>query len=178
MCHDYTHCADYDKNICPADCFRAEVTKELQEDKTFHDPVSWAHFKGSPECKIKARKKCGDCRWLTGRVTSIGIECKNPELQKKWRSAGWNSTARYKPRSATACKRYFEPNGTYVYEGDESVKARYLIQFMNESRADLPMNLPERYWTKGWNEAMTAMAKKVKELAGINDEDNEKDNAD
>ena len=38
-------------------------------------------------------------------------------------------------------------------------------QYLKENIADVPMNLPEMYWTKGWNAAMTAMANKVDEIA-------------
>jgi len=51
--HDYTHCIDYKKDECPKECFRAEVTQELLDDKDFDFPVSWAHFRGTQECFVQ-----------------------------------------------------------------------------------------------------------------------------
>ena len=60
--------------------------------------------------------KCNDCKWLNGRVSSIGIECTQPEKQKKWaeKEEGLHRanaqyprvTARYKQKSAIACKKF------------------------------------------------------------------------
>ena len=54
MNHDYTHCADYDAALCPKSCFRAQVTAELEADRVniVGVPISWAYFKGSPECRL------------------------------------------------------------------------------------------------------------------------------
>lgn len=59
MNHDYTHCADYDANICPATCFRAEVTAELEANKEniIGVPISWAHFRRSKECELDKKPK-------------------------------------------------------------------------------------------------------------------------
>jgi len=60
--------------------------------------------------------KCKDCRWHTGATSSVGRECMQPENQKKWnelqeireRAHIYHTkvVARYKPRSAKACKRF------------------------------------------------------------------------
>lgn len=50
------------------------------------------------------------------------------------------------------------------------IEAEKFKQFLKESIADIPKNLPEMYWTKGWNAAMTAMFNKVDELAEEHDE--------
>ena len=57
MNHDATHCADYNRKLCPKKCYRAELTEEL---KHIHYllPISYAHFKGTEECpKMKARTR-------------------------------------------------------------------------------------------------------------------------
>lgn len=46
----------------------------------------------------------------------------------------------------------------------KTIDAEKLKQFLKESISDIPQNLPEMYWTKGWNAAMTAMANKVDEI--------------
>ena len=60
MNHDATHCADYNKKLCPKKCYRAELTEELKHIHYFL-PISYAHFKGTKECPIKKEsedKKC------------------------------------------------------------------------------------------------------------------------
>lgn len=62
--------------------------------------------------------RCKECKYLAGRRSSVGIECIQPDNQKKWdakeeerrRENHWHIkvTARYKQNSAKACKR-FEP---------------------------------------------------------------------
>ena len=67
--------------------------------------------------------KCGDCMYLNGRKTSVGIECMQKDNQAKWarvkakrEKAGAfypDTTARYKSKSAKACKKY-KPKGELV----------------------------------------------------------------
>jgi hypothetical protein len=53
MNHDATHCEDYDKNKCPALCYRAQLTKDLEKrDDLMGFPISWAHFKGTKQCLL------------------------------------------------------------------------------------------------------------------------------
>lgn len=49
---DYTFCTDYDKNICPVECFRAKITE--QYDSAIKRPrvSSWATFRDTPECPL------------------------------------------------------------------------------------------------------------------------------
>jgi hypothetical protein len=49
MNHDATHCADYNKNLCPKKCYRAELTEDLSK-MPYYLPTSWAHYKGTKEC--------------------------------------------------------------------------------------------------------------------------------
>ena len=69
--------------------------------------------------------KCKDCAHLCGRTSSVGIECMQPDNQKKWnekqallnaRGIARKVSARYKQPSAKACKK-FEPHleGPKVY---------------------------------------------------------------
>lgn len=50
MNHDVSHCLDYDEKKCPADCYRAKVTKDLK-DSNYPWPVSFVHFKGTVYCE-------------------------------------------------------------------------------------------------------------------------------
>jgi hypothetical protein len=53
---DATHCWNYKKGKCPRNCYRAQLTEELNQ---IHDdrPVSWAMFEGTEDCpKIGGRK--------------------------------------------------------------------------------------------------------------------------
>lgn len=54
------------------------------------------------------KPKCRDCKWWCGKLTSIGRECMNPQLQWKWKGKAWQMSARYKPRCQVACKGHFE----------------------------------------------------------------------
>ena len=59
--------------------------------------------------------RCRDCKWWCGKLSSIGRECMNPELQWKWKSSvytrgvTWQVSARYKAGCQKACKVHFEP---------------------------------------------------------------------
>ena len=65
---------------------------------------------------MTGHEKCRDCKWLTGKRSSIGIECMQPDNQKKWnekeevrRRANIyfvKVVARYRQPSAKACKRF------------------------------------------------------------------------
>ena len=51
---DFCHCLDWNSNICPQGCFRARITKELNEmDPPYEWPVSYASFKNSEYCPMK-----------------------------------------------------------------------------------------------------------------------------
>lgn len=58
--------------------------------------------------------RCRECRWLTGASSSVGIECMQPDNQKKWAHKEEfckdkfcpKVAARYKAPSAKACKRF------------------------------------------------------------------------
>ena len=55
MNHDYAHCADFRKD-CPVDCFRAKLVRDLVTRGTDHRTwISWAHIRGTEECKRKER---------------------------------------------------------------------------------------------------------------------------
>ncbi len=60
--------------------------------------------------------KCKECKWLKGKRSSVGIECLQPDNQKRWNEkeaerirAGRfypKVVARYKMPSHTACKKF------------------------------------------------------------------------
>lgn len=66
------------------------------------------------DCKWTFR--CGDCKWLKGRRSSVGIECLQPENQKRWNEKEQQKikanerftkvVARYKYPSHMACKKF------------------------------------------------------------------------
>ena len=49
MNHDYAHCWEYEKGVCPMSCFRAVITEDL---KNWPRPVVFSHFKDSNECPL------------------------------------------------------------------------------------------------------------------------------
>ena len=60
MTHDYSHCFDFKDDKCPPDCFRAKLEKDLNERReTFEDSIvlTYAHFIGSSECKLKGERE-------------------------------------------------------------------------------------------------------------------------
>ncbi len=62
MNHDYAHCLDLKKN-CPKSCFRAQLTREVEQRKELHEiPLTWVHFKGTDKCR---RGKKND---IVGRI--------------------------------------------------------------------------------------------------------------
>ena len=48
-------------------------------------------------------KKCGECKWLCGEKSTVGIECLHPDRPFVLNSS---SVAHLKPPSARACKRF------------------------------------------------------------------------
>lgn len=49
MNHDYSHCWDYEKGVCPEECFRAKLTDDL---KNWPHPVTYSKFKGTEACQL------------------------------------------------------------------------------------------------------------------------------
>ena len=49
MDHDYAHCWDYEKGVCPEECFRAKLTDDL---KNWPYPVAYSKFKGTETCPL------------------------------------------------------------------------------------------------------------------------------
>ena len=54
MNHDYSHCSDWNPDMCPESCFRAKITKDLKEnsEKYKYGLFSYAHFKGTSYCTL------------------------------------------------------------------------------------------------------------------------------
>lgn len=57
MNHDYAHCADYKKDICPKKCFRGELVRDLAFYPTLRLIVSWQNFKDTEECLLDKGQK-------------------------------------------------------------------------------------------------------------------------
>ena len=53
MNHDYAHCANYKKDVCPKECFRGELVRDLGLHPTLRQIVSWTEFRGTDECMLK-----------------------------------------------------------------------------------------------------------------------------
>lgn len=54
--------------------------------------------------------KCGQCIFLNGKRSTVGIECTEPHLQEKWASPVYEGhVPYYKYPSTRACKTYFTP---------------------------------------------------------------------
>ena len=50
MNHDYTHCADYNNKVCPKNCFRGELTRDLVNKPWLN--VSFSNLKGTEDCPL------------------------------------------------------------------------------------------------------------------------------
>ena len=50
MNHDYTHCIDYDADICPVECFRAELARDLIHTAYVKELLPFASLKGTEKC--------------------------------------------------------------------------------------------------------------------------------
>ena len=51
MNHDYAHCADYKRGVCPTECFRGELVRDLPKSHVKY--ATFANFKGTDECLLK-----------------------------------------------------------------------------------------------------------------------------
>lgn len=49
MNHDYVHCSDCTDD-CPENCFRAQLTRDLEKINDYNLWITWAHLKGIGEC--------------------------------------------------------------------------------------------------------------------------------
>ena len=51
MNHDYAHCLDYTEN-CPKDCFRAELQRDIKENRSVFIgvPLAYSHLGSTVEC--------------------------------------------------------------------------------------------------------------------------------
>ena len=58
---DLCHCSDYNIDICPGECFRARLTKELKEaDPPYPYPVSMGNFRNSGYCPLSEMEDTHD----------------------------------------------------------------------------------------------------------------------
>lgn len=53
MNHDYSHCSDYKHGVCPLECFRGMLVRDL-DSRTY---ASWISFKGTDECLLTNKDK-------------------------------------------------------------------------------------------------------------------------
>ena len=99
MNHYYTHCGDYNPDICPRDCFRAKLTKEYNERCADFEgiPVTWANLRKTDVCPLNAPKRTNGDRiramtdeelaeWIVQRTTRYGFDGYEDEV-KYW--LGW-----------------------------------------------------------------------------------------
>ena len=49
----YCHCFDYQPDICPGECFRARLGKELTEVGSYPYPVSYGNFRRAGFCPLE-----------------------------------------------------------------------------------------------------------------------------
>ena len=62
MNHDATHCLDWDETLCPACCYRAQLTEDLKHrSDMLYIPISYSHFKYTDECK-RSFDFCCSCK--------------------------------------------------------------------------------------------------------------------
>jgi len=55
MNHDYCHCLDYDKTVCPAGCFRVQLSEDLRNrPELWTIPLTWAKLRQDKSiCPLK-----------------------------------------------------------------------------------------------------------------------------
>lgn len=85
MNHDYAHCWDYEKGVCPETCFHAVLTEDL---KKWPRSVTYAKIKGTDACPItnpppkptnydrfisKTPEELAE--WFSHRVVANSVEC-------------------------------------------------------------------------------------------------------
>lgn len=65
MNHDYAHCLDYTKD-CPKDCFRAELQRDIEENRSefIGVPLTYARLGGTIECKFAKDKNVTNKVWM------------------------------------------------------------------------------------------------------------------
>lgn len=51
MNHDYEHCSDYKRGVCPKECFRGELVRDLANKPWLY--VSFMSLKGTEECLLR-----------------------------------------------------------------------------------------------------------------------------
>lgn len=54
MNHDYAHCADYKYGVCPTECFRGQLVRDLK-DAPDGFAVTFMSFKDSKECMLEEK---------------------------------------------------------------------------------------------------------------------------
>jgi len=81
MNHDATHCSDYDEKKCPANCYRAELTKDLVErhSEFIGIPMSYASFAGSSECARSYKPMTEEMKMLDQLQDMLKACEKHPE---------------------------------------------------------------------------------------------------
>ena len=58
---DLCHCSDWKNDICPKECFRARITKELRDmGPPYPYPVSYANFHKSGYCPLGENSEVED----------------------------------------------------------------------------------------------------------------------
>lgn len=62
MNHDYAHCLDF-QNSCPASCFRAKLSRDLEKrrEEYIKIPLTWSFFRQTEYCPLgNSNKGCTD----------------------------------------------------------------------------------------------------------------------
>ena len=55
MCHDSCHCMDYNPKICPDDCFRSKLTRDLElRPDLIGVPMTYSCLRGTGQCPLNA----------------------------------------------------------------------------------------------------------------------------
>lgn len=55
--HDYAHCEDYKRGVCPKECFRGELVRDLPKSHVKY--ATFASFKGTDECLLDKEQEDG-----------------------------------------------------------------------------------------------------------------------
>ena len=95
MNHDYAHCLDYTKD-CPKDCFRAELQRDIEENRSMFIgvPLAYSHFRDTEECKLVKEKKMDDT--ISRKAAIKIIQSMYPGMPRvPWMREDWQK--RYEP---------------------------------------------------------------------------------
>ena len=90
------------------------IEKWLNEEIDDRSEVMVEHTVSEEKSEVVHKKKyptCRECKWWTGKKSSVGRECMNPIKQEQWSRRKQTPTCHIKESGTKACK-HFEKGDT------------------------------------------------------------------